>query len=168
MPSTVTEVFAVAGSTHRDRLRWGTPVPEAGAGVYVVSLAEDAGTNEGALSKAAIRRAAVDELLTVRPELLLRWRLPDAEGARDPAQRVLACIGGPAYIGLADQPLRTRVRHYYRTPLGAKRPHAGGWWLKTLSLLGELWVHWAPASNYEDAERTMLRPFEAAPELHAV
>jgi hypothetical protein len=49
-----------------------------------------------------------------------------------------------------------------------KRPHAGGWWLKTLSLLGELWVHWAPASNYEDAERTMLRPFEAAPELHAV
>ena len=120
MPSTVTEVFAVAGSTHGTGSDGGRRCQRP----VRVSLAEDTGTNEGALSKAAIRRAAVDELLTVRPELLLRWRLPDAEGARDPAQRVLACIGGPAYIGLADQPLRTRVRHYYRTPLGAKRPHS--------------------------------------------
>ena len=103
-------------------------MPEAGAGVYVVSLAEDAGTNEGALSKAAIRRAAVDELLTVRPELLLRWRLPDAEGARDPAQRVLACIGGPAYIGLADQPLRRVCVTTTARPLArsGRTPAAGG------------------------------------------
>ena len=32
------------------------------------------------------------------------------------------------------QPLRTRVRQYYTTPLGAAKPHKGGWWLKTLAV----------------------------------
>lgn len=38
------------------------------------------------------------------------------------------------YIGLAGASVRKRVRQYYRTPLGDKRPHAGGWWLKTLTV----------------------------------
>jgi hypothetical protein len=66
------------------------------------------------------------------------------------------------YVGLAGQPLRTRVRQYYRTPLGAKRPHAGGWWLKTLGVLDELWVHYAASPALKTAERRMLNAFAGA------
>jgi len=41
------------------------------------------------------------------------------------------------YIGLATS-LRSRVSGFYRTPIGARRPHAGGWLLKTLSILDRL------------------------------
>jgi hypothetical protein len=54
------------------------------------------------------------------------------------------------------------VRQYYRTPLGAKRPHAGGWWLKTLTVLDELWVYWAATPDYAAAEKAMLRAFTHA------
>ena len=83
-------------------------------------------------------------------------------GADDIAQRVSGfwlARDVIMYVGLAGQPLRTRVRQYYTTPLGAKRPHEGGWWLKTLSVLDDLWVHYAPTSHYERAEKAMLRRF---------
>jgi hypothetical protein len=51
------------------------------------------------------------------------------------------------------------VGDYYKTPLGARRPHAGGWPLKTLSILSELCVHYAPCADPNAAELTMLDAF---------
>lgn len=61
-----------------------------------------------------------------------------------------------AYIGLAGTSLRKRVGRYYRTPLGARRPHAGGWWLKTLTVLDDLWVHYAATHDGGVAEVAMF------------
>jgi hypothetical protein len=66
------------------------------------------------------------------------------------------------YAGLAGTSVHKRVRQYYATPLGAKRPHAGGWWLKTLTMLDELWVHWSGAEDPDDAEQRMLSAFADA------
>ena len=63
------------------------------------------------------------------------------------------------YIGLAGRSLRTRVRQYYRTPLGAAKPHSGGWWLKTLSVLDDFYVHYAVTGSCKEAEEDMLRAF---------
>jgi hypothetical protein len=65
------------------------------------------------------------------------------------------------YVGLAGGSVRARVRQYHSTPLGAKRPHAGGWWLRTLSVLDQLWVHWGETPDYESAEHKMLAAFAA-------
>jgi hypothetical protein len=65
------------------------------------------------------------------------------------------------YIGLATS-LRGRVGGYYRTPLGAMKPHAGGWWLKTLAVLDQLWVHYAPTPDFKNAEKKMLKTFADA------
>jgi hypothetical protein len=55
------------------------------------------------------------------------------------------------YTGLADARgklhrdghLGHRVHEYYATRIGAKSPHAGGWPVKILSCLSELWIHYA-------------------------
>lgn len=126
-------------------------------GVYVVAFSSDAGSAAGALESAPVQLASMEELLSVRPELKLDGRRPDARAltAR------LAAFWLPetvVYVGLATS-LRSRVGAYYRTRLGAKRPHAGGWWLKTLGVLDELWVHYAPTPDFECAEKRMLRAF---------
>jgi hypothetical protein len=55
------------------------------------------------------------------------------------------------YIGKATS-LRGRVGGYYSTELGDKRPHAGGHWIKTLSNLASLTVHYAEICDGRDPE----------------
>jgi len=63
------------------------------------------------------------------------------------------------YIGLAGTSLSTRLRHYYTTPIGDRRPHARGYFLNLLSNLDQLWVHYARHPDPELAEDRMLRRF---------
>lgn len=51
------------------------------------------------------------------------------------------------------------MSQYYKTPLGARKPHAGGWWLKTLTVLDALWVHYAATPDNGKAEVAMLQHF---------
>jgi hypothetical protein len=107
-----------------------------------------------------VSESALGELITICPELSL-------DGALRPAREQLRerigaywlpdeCV---LYIGLAGQPLRTRVRQYYKTPLGAAKPHKGGWWLKMLTVLHDLHVHFAATPDFKDAEEDLLRAF---------
>lgn len=63
------------------------------------------------------------------------------------------------YIGLAGTSVGRRVSQYYSTRLGARSPHAGGWFLKTLSNLDDLNVHYATAVDPAAAERRLLQAF---------
>ena len=140
-------------------MKWGEPIPSQFPGVYIVSLSHDCLTTVGALDQAPIDRIAVGEWLRRVPKLELdRMASPTAEAlvARLasfwlPDENVLS-------IGKATS-LRTRVRQYYNTPLGDRKPHAGGHWLKTLSVLADLHVHYAEAEQPEEAEADLLGAF---------
>jgi hypothetical protein len=161
MPSTVSAVFAAAGLAPEGVVRWGTPIPRSEPGVYAVATTDqvDAAAQERLLCP--LSPEALDELLDVRPELRLDGTRPD----RDTLGQRLTAMWLPdeviAYIGLAGTSLRSRVRGYYSTSLGARRPHAGGWPLKTLSNLMDLWVHYAACSDPCEAEHEMLGAFQA-------
>lgn len=139
MPSTVSSLFDAVGVEPTGCVPWGMAVPEMSTGVYVVALTSAADARDGMYPDAPVDGSALDELCAVCPTLTL-------DGMRRPAREQLAERIGSywlpdevvLYIGLARQPLRTRVRQYYNTPLGAAKPHKGGWWLKTLSVLAEL------------------------------
>lgn len=161
MPSTASDVFAAAGLEPAGVVRWGAPVPEAAQGVYVVALADDGSSSTAAVA-APLCRAALERLLAVRRELQLDRAAADVDELVERLASFWLADEVVVYIGLAGQPLRTRVGQYYRTPLGARKPHAGGWWLKTLSVLDELWVHYAPTPEFQAAEKQMLRAFADA------
>ena len=63
------------------------------------------------------------------------------------------------YIGQASAGVRGRVAGYYRTPLGDPRPHAGGHWIKTLSVLTTCLVWSAATDDYAAAEEHLLDEF---------
>jgi hypothetical protein len=95
----------------------------------------------------------------VRRELRLDGRRPSADELAARLCSFWCSDEVIVYTGLAGTSLRRRVGQYYKTPLGARKPHAGGWWLKTLSILDQLWVHYAATPDNAAAETAMLRHF---------
>ena len=102
--------------------------------------------------------------------LVAHWieRVPTLtlDGAR-PTQRELAVRMGEfwlpdetvVYIGMTNQSIGGRVGAFVKTPLGDRRPHSGGHWLKTLTVLPELRVWWAPTTAPEEYEDALLTAF---------
>lgn len=170
MASTVVDVFSAAALRPAGEVRWGAPIPLDAPGVYTVGLSHDPHSVYGALSEAPIDLDALRRLLAARPELRVDGGQPTV-GELAARLRAFWLAEVLLYVGLAGTSVRERVRQYYRTPLGARRPHAGGWWLKTLTVLDHLRVHWAPAPDPTAAETAMLLAFASgvsAPGLAAL
>src|SRR4051794_29341444 len=132
MPSSINSLIAAAGLALGGTVPWGESVPERAPGVYLVATTSDPMEISSRPSDCPLSSDAVGELLEARPELRL-------DGARPRADLLSARISEfwlpdevVLYIGLAGTALRRRVSDYYKTPIGARRPHSGGWFLKTL------------------------------------
>lgn len=160
MPSTVNDLLTAASLTHDGVVRWGTRVPLAAPGVYLIATAESPNTLV-THDVCPVSDSAVQTLLQRRPELLVDDVRPSHEQLRARLASMWLADETVLYVGLAGTSIAQRVRQYYRTPLGARKPHAGGWPLKTLSLLDGVWVHYAACSAVDDAERGMATSFMA-------
>ena len=161
MPTIVRDLFDAATVPLEGAVRWLEPPPLHKPGVYVVSLSADPEDLDAALPTAPLDHAKLDFLLAQRPELRLDGERPDVEQL---AARLAACWlpDEPVlYIGMTDATVRKRVTAYYRTKLGARSPHSGGWPLQTLANLDTLWVHYGPVVEAEEAEKRMLAKFMA-------
>lgn len=157
MPTSPIYLIEAAGCGFGGIVPWGTRPPEQDSGIYVVSLSEDP-QSVASLPTAPVDPSQVQELLDAVPGLTLDNQ---SASAKELAER-LASMWLPdesvVYIGKATS-LASRVGQYYGTPLGARSPHAGGWPIKTLSNLDDLWVHWAVSRSPEESERLTLRTF---------
>jgi hypothetical protein len=158
MPSTVAALFSAVGLTSEGVVAWGEPVPLAMPGVYQVALTANAESAAAALPIIPLDEKALARLLA-RPQLRVDGQTANRSTL---AARLAACWLGDevvVYVGRSGRPLRKRLREYYKTPLGAGRPHAGGWLVKTLA--APLYVHYAATPDFVAAERTMVDAFAA-------
>ena len=158
MPTTVADAFSASGLVRQAVVRWGTRPPTGESGVYVVALTDSANTIGPTSPKAPLATEAFESWLRVCPELTL-------DGARPTVEQLTRRIRGfwladetILYVGLATS-LSSRLGAYYRTPIGARRPHSGGYFLKLLAKLDQLWVHYAPTADPDGAEDEMLGRF---------
>ena len=133
--------------------------PYWGTGVYAISTTPSIDDVTPCLPEAPIDPAALNSWLRVCPHFLLDGRSPTVDVLADRLQSWWLPDETVIYLGMAGSSLRTRVSNCYRTPLGARRPHAGGHWLKTLSDLDGLLVYWAPTSEPEPSELGLLAAF---------
>src|SRR5439155_16796454 len=143
MPSTARSVFRAAGLEPAGVVAWGVRPPSDRRGIYVVAMARDPDTVEPTLTRCPIDMPSIEELLDVRPELLLDGKRPEASTLAERVAAFWLPDEAILYIGLAGSSLRQRVGAYYQAPLGARSPHAGGYFLKLLANLHDLSVHYA-------------------------
>jgi len=132
-------------------VRWGSRIAHQGPGVYMLSASEDRRCGAGPLD-APIATGAVDAWRARVPSMLL----DDARPTRDALRAFLASCWVPGeavvYVGKATN-LSARTAQFFCHVLGNRRPHAGGHWIKTLSIMHELFLHVAICPSPADAAR---------------
>lgn len=162
MPSTVGNVLKAADLQRAGVVAWGTKPASDEPGIYVVAMTADTDKVGRTLATCPIDMAAVENLLEVRPKLRVDGKRPEKNAL---AERV-AAFWLPdetiLYVGLAGSSIKDRVNAYYTTPLGARSPHAGGYFLKLLSNLDRLHVHYAECDDPDGAEDAALAAFVGA------
>jgi hypothetical protein len=63
------------------------------------------------------------------------------------------------FIGSSQKSVGARLAGMYKTPLGERRPQPTGYWLKTLHDINKARIWWAPVSDPELYEDTLLEAF---------
>lgn len=141
--------------------RWGTPLGVRQPGVYVIALGTEP-SDRGLFQNAPLDLSVVNRWLNRSPLLTL-------DGVQPTVQVLAERLGSfwlpnetIVYVGKSGRPLGQRIAEFYVTELGDRRPHAGGSWVKAMSILQSLAISWvaldSPATA-EVVERRLLHLF---------
>lgn len=162
MTISVGELFDECGLRSAGVVQWGNQVELDVPGIYIVASTPDLDDPAGQVDNYRPNFEAFDALGSVCPRVTV-------DGFPATSEKLAERIGAfwipetaVLYVGLAGTSVRKRVSQYYRTRIGQRSPHAGGWWLKTLVDLESLFVHYAEAQTPRLAEDRLLKTFAAA------
>lgn len=163
MPTSVKELFSSESLEAAGQVKWGTPISEKRSGVYVVATTSDFDNNTNVYGDnlpidLEILKKWIDDIST----LTVDGKRPTPEILSDRLTQFWLPDEPILYIGQTTKKLKKRIGEYYATQLGNRSPHAGGYWLKTLSISGDLNVFWATTSesmNPNDIETKLQRNF---------
>ena len=134
---------------------WGRPVPARGRGVFLIELPAPRAT-------APLELTRVGKWLEHVPTLTLDGKRPTSKAL---AAR-LASFWRPEstvlYIGATEVSIGARVAAMQKTALGDRRPHSGGHWLHTLSVLPTTRIWWTETDAVEEYEDALFGAFADA------
>ncbi|WP_434922364.1 hypothetical protein ACR9WD_14970 [Glutamicibacter sp. PAEs-4] len=159
MPLSIRKLFAAADLNPSGVVQWGELALPNVPGVYCVSWSVDAEATRVNRDIYVPSASAYTDLLSVCPRTSVDGVLATPSTLTERIGRFWIPNEPVLYIGMAGTSIRTRVGQYYSTKLGARAPHAGGWWLKTLESLDQLYVHFASCDEVSTREQSMLAAF---------
>lgn len=145
-------------------VKWRLPLDETSSGVYIISTSSSIEAADGTLSYAPLDNEKlefwINKVGTIQIDGI-RGVSPSQLKAR--LNKFWLGDESILYIGKADCKggLRKRVNQFYKTEIGESRPHAGGHWIKTLSNLNDLYVHFISCSEPLGIEKKLLEGFIA-------
>lgn len=154
-------VMGAAGLEPEGVVSWGELINTDEPGIYMVSTGANPEVVGHEHRPAPIDLEKIRTLLSVRPELTVDGVRPSADALTERLSEFWLPDENILYIGLATD-LHDRVNQYYGTPLGARRPHAGGWFLKSLEGLDNTFVHWTCTYDRVAAEGGAIGAFVGA------
>ncbi len=128
---------------------WGRPVPSRSPGIFVVEL-------PAGLPDAPIDIVALRHWLEYVPDMTLDGERPTAEEVAKRLHEFWLRDEPVLYIGRSARQIGARINSMYATPLGDAKPHSGGHWLKTLSVLSETRTWWSETDAHEEYEDALL------------
>lgn len=159
MTSSVGALFDKCGLEWAGAAKWQQRIPLDDPGVYVISTTSEPEASRKGSVELPLSCRAFDELVNACPSLEVDGRSATLESFRSRLQQFWLPDEPILYIGKAGTSLSARTSAYYSTKLGATGPHAGGWWLKMLTILPELTVHYARHTDPGVAEDALIDQF---------
>jgi transcription elongation factor GreA len=136
---------------------WDRPVPATSGGVYVVELGAP-------LATAPVDIARVGKWLERVPGLRLDGVRPTSKALAGRLASYWLADQVVVFIGSTSGSIGGRIAALRKTPLGDRRPYAGGLWLATLqpAVLSRTRLWWATTDAVEEYEDALLEAFSAA------
>jgi len=164
MPISVASLIAQAGLTAEglETVRWGIKPRLSKAGIYIVSTSHDPIVNDNLFASAPIDNDVLKFWLNKVTTLKVDSNAsPTFSQLRERLNQFWLPDESILYIGQTKSAkgVAGRVSQYYRTEIGERRPHLGGHWIKTLSILKQLFVHYFPDDTPIQTEESLLRAF---------
>lgn len=159
MTTSVGALFDNCGVEWAGSAEWGQRIPVDEPGIYAISMTSEPYALHSAATELPLSTRAFHELVNVCPFLEVDGMPATIDSFRSRLQRFWLADEPILYIGKAGTSLSARTRAYYSTKLGATGPHAGGWWLKMLTILPELTVHYARHPDVDGAEVALINQF---------
>jgi hypothetical protein len=165
MPTTIEHLRDEFNLPVFNKVSWGEPIPTNDEGVYIVSLSDSPTYNSGLQADAPISAQIIRQWLEKTGGFKLDGK--STCNSSEVIQRI-AQFWFPdesiLYIGKAPKRsngngLRNRVNEYYKTEYGDRRPHAGGHWIKAISILEESFVYYTMCSDPSSVEEELLKYF---------
>ena len=133
-------------------LPWGRPIPARSPGVFVIELPAPRPT-------APIEVTRVGKWIERVPTLRLDGAVPTSKALAARLGSFWLADQVVLYVGATKSNIAARATALERTVLGDRRPHPGGHWLHTLSVLPSTRLWWAETDAPEEYEDALLSAF---------
>lgn len=165
MPTTINQLTKQYNLPAAIKVNWGERIPTQDEGVYIVSLSEYPNTNNGILNEIPISEEIIEKWIKkVDGFEIDKIKTYDSKAIIERMSQFWLPDENIVYIGKAPKRssgkgIGNRVNEYYRTEYGARKPHAGGHWIKALTVLKDLFVYYSVCDNPGDVETGILRYF---------
>ena len=158
MPTSIEEIFSRVSLRPEGPVGFGEPIFSKEQGVYVLT-----GSPDGTCSsrKFEFSTPKLEEWLNRCPDMRLDGVRPTSTDLERELASWWLADEPILYIGMTTRSLRQRLRQYFRTPIGATKPHAGGFWVHTLAT--NLYVF---SSNSNDPLEVEARMLEVLGDAH--
>lgn len=163
MSTTVQQLFKKFKIRYQS-IKWGNSISNEEEGIYIISTSKDPFLNKGIKRLPKINSEVLRVWINELPNLFIDNKKATVAELKERLFEFWLPDENILYIGKAPKRKKrtgigTRVEEYYKTKIGAKSPHSGGQWIKTLSDIESLYVYYGICENSKDIEERMLKYF---------
>lgn len=162
MPLTVYDIFRKVRLTPSVPIRWNQKIPVKKCGVYLISTSENPKKNLGTLSKPLICKKVFKHWTELTSNLNINGEKATYLKIQKEINNYWHSKENILYIGESssmNNNLTGRVNQFYIHKVGWKGPHTGGYWIKLLKNINELYVYYSECEYPRDTEFKMLMYF---------
>lgn len=165
MPTTINQLTSNFNLPEVNKVKWNERIPIEKEGVYIVSLSDNPDCNNGIIKEIPISETIIKKWIKkVNGFELDKIKTFDSKKIIERLSQFWLPDENIIYIGKA--PVRSngkgignRVNEFYKTDYGKKRPHAGGHWIKSLTILKDTYVYYTTTLNSGEIEINLLNYF---------
>lgn len=160
MPTTLENLETEFSLKYEGSYRWGSTFINNESGIYIISQSKDNGYLPKVNLEISFNENQMDTWLKNAPNILLNGIKPSKQDLKKQLKGFWLPDEGILYIGKGEkQSLSERICQFYNHKVGKKSPHKGGYWLKLLSNLNELYIHLYASKDSHIVEEKLLKFF---------
>lgn len=160
MPTSVQQLEDKFQLKYLQSFKWGASFIENNNGIYIISTNKNKDFLPDHETQIVFNEKQIDLWMTNASNMILNGKKPSKIDLINQLSGFWLTNETILYIGKAEkQTLSERIGQFYNHKVGKKSPHKGGYWLKLLKNLDELYIHLYSTKQSHAIEEEMLNQF---------